>query len=414
VRHVDTYSIDADKDFTNFEVSLENSDNLSFVKASLVLREEDDESRTKLTVTEARKETHNGERCAIYNVKIPSNQIGNSLTVEVVSFYTHSQTPLPTQIPQNGLQRIVFNGNHYVSSPYTIVKQSSTIFAAKFEDYTTLKPTSPSSNQVTFGPYNNVSPFSFSANRVHVVNNSPFISIPTLLRDIEISHWGNIAVEEKYLISHSGAELKGTFSRVEYMQGSMGNSARELVQFLPKGAVDVYYRDQIGNISSSHVRVETDGSVKFEIEPRFVLFGGWKIDFYTGYNLPISNYLSNDGNQYTLTIPLANIMENCVADDVEYKFTFPEGSSDFKIDATVPISKRTENKKFTYLDVTGRPVVSFRAKNLISEHKDGVIKISYTFSSSDILKEPLLLVAGYFAFFLACIFYFRFELSISK
>ena len=353
-------------------------------------------------------------RFAVFDVKFPKQVKGNSLTVEVKSYYTHAQTPYPAKIPQSGVQRVLYFGNHYIPSPYVIESQTTTLHANRFEDSTPLQPSNTGASQINYGPYSKVAPFSFSSNRVHAINNTPFLYVPKLIKDVEVSHWGNIAVEEKFEVKHEGAELKGTFSRVDYMHGSAGNSAREFVQILPKGAADVYYRDQIGNISSSHVRVEGDGSVRFEIEPRFVLFGGWKIDFYTGYNLPISSYLTNDGDNYSLTIPFHNIFEGTSVDEIEYRFTLPEGSSGIKVSSTSTITKRTEDKKFTYLDVSGRPVISFRAKNIISEHKDQVIIVNYTFSSSEIFKEPLLLVAGYFAFFLLTIFFFRFELNISK
>lgn len=55
---------------------------------------------------------------------------------------------------------------------------------------------------------------------------------------------------------------------------------------LPAGAKDIYYRDQIGNISTSAIRY-VPGAVELRIEPRFPLFGGWKTQFYQGYNVPI-------------------------------------------------------------------------------------------------------------------------------
>lgn len=35
-------------------------------------------------------------------------------------------------------------------------------------------------------------------------------------RSIEISHWGNINVEEHYEIFNEAAKLKGEFNRVDY------------------------------------------------------------------------------------------------------------------------------------------------------------------------------------------------------
>ena len=43
-----------------------------------------------------------------------------------------------------------------------------------------------------------------------------------MLRVIEVSHWGNIAIEETINIHHTGAKLNGPFSRFDFMrrQGS--------------------------------------------------------------------------------------------------------------------------------------------------------------------------------------------------
>lgn len=60
---------------------------------------------------------------------------------------------------------------------------------------------------------------------VHFENNSPFLSVSPLVRHIEVSHWGNIAVEETLDIYHTGAKLKGSFSRFEYQRESSGVSS---------------------------------------------------------------------------------------------------------------------------------------------------------------------------------------------
>ena len=66
---------------------------------------------------------------------------------------------------------------------------------------------------------------------------------------------------------------------------------------LPAAARDIYYRDEIGNISTSHLR-EMDDSVELELRPRFPLFGGWKTHYYIGYNVPSYQYLYNSGSYH--------------------------------------------------------------------------------------------------------------------
>ena len=60
--------------------------------------------------------------------------------------------------------------------------------------------------------------------RVHYENNTPFLRVNKMDRTIEVSHWGNIAVEETIDLEHYGAKLKGSFSRFEYMR-KMGGAA---------------------------------------------------------------------------------------------------------------------------------------------------------------------------------------------
>ena len=54
--------------------------------------------------------------------------------------------------------------------------------------------------------------------KIHYENNSPFLKITRLVRVIEVSHWGNIAVEETIDVVHAGALLKGSFSRYDYQR----------------------------------------------------------------------------------------------------------------------------------------------------------------------------------------------------
>jgi oligosaccharyltransferase complex subunit alpha (ribophorin I) len=69
-------------------------------------------------------------------------------------------------------------------------------------------------------------------------------------------------------------------------RNSGANSFRALKALLPPGAHGIYYRDQIGNISSSGLR-HLQNALELTVETRFPLFGGWKTQFYQGYNVPI-------------------------------------------------------------------------------------------------------------------------------
>ena len=57
---------------------------------------------------------------------------------------------------------------------------------------------------------------------IHAENNSPFLAVTSMERLLEVSHWGNIAVEETLDIRHTGALLKGSFSRYDYQRNQDG------------------------------------------------------------------------------------------------------------------------------------------------------------------------------------------------
>lgn len=95
---------------------------------------------------------------------------------------------------------------------------------------------------------------------------------------------------------------------------------------LPISARDIYYRDQIGNISTSNVQRKAK-SLEVELRPRFPLFGGWKTDYVLGYNVPSVTFLHNKGEDYALKIPFVDhIYDNVVIEKAVVKIAFPETS----------------------------------------------------------------------------------------
>lgn len=243
-------------------------------------------------------------RGALYKIELKQElAAGKSLKFEVELVLFFSEKPYPAEITQAEKQYVLFKGNHYYYSLYSTKQQNTVVNLAsdKVESYSQLKPTSKSDSAITYGPYENVKPFEINELSVHFENNSPFLTVTNLVRTIEVSHWGNIAVEETVDLYHYGAKLKGAFSRFDYMRRIGGaSSVKSIRTLLPPAAADVYYRDEIGNISTSNLRAsgarnKLSEPLDFEIRPRFPLFGGWKTHYTVGYNLPIYQYLFTKG-----------------------------------------------------------------------------------------------------------------------
>merc|ERR1712079_920695 len=240
----------------------------------------------------------------------------------------------PAQITQKEKQLVRFIGNLYAFLPYTVTTQSTTIALASsnVESYTKVKPVSLSDTTLSYGPYNNVAAFTKSEMVVHGENNSPMLVVTRLDRLIELSMWGNIAIEETVDVAHRGAQLKGSFSRYEFQRESSGvSSVKNFKTLLPASSKDVYYRDDIGNISTSHMKV-MDDAVELDLRPRFPLFGGWKTHYVIGYNVPSYEYLFYSSDKHVLNMRLVDhIFDVMLVEETEVKVILPEGVSDIKV-----------------------------------------------------------------------------------
>lgn len=249
--------------------------------------------------------------------------------------FTSTLEMYPKEIAQSENQFVRLHDSHYFLSPYMTESQKTVIklASASVESYTKRVPHSLQRDKITFGTYKDVKPFEFSPAVVHFLHNKPFAKFSTLSREVEVSHWGNIAFEEVYELKHAGAKLQGGFSRFDYQNRRMQNtpSFRNLVASLPKSAHNIYYRDQIGNISTSDIRV-VERDLELDIQTRFPLFGGWQTQFYIGYSIPTEDALFVDENgRFNLKIDFFTIFHDVWVEDMEIKVILPEGCYDVKV-----------------------------------------------------------------------------------
>lgn len=344
-------------------------------------------------------------------------QPGRSTSIEVETVSTHELDPYPREITQKEKQLVRWSGNVYVYSPYPVTKQTTMVIlpSRNIESFSRIKPVSQSDSSITYGPYDKRAPFTSEEMSVHFENNNKFLTVTRLERVIELSHWGNIAVEETLDLLHTGALLKGSFSRYEYSRESKSGQAsiQSFDTILPAAASDIYYRDDIGNISTSHTRVKKD-SVEVNLRPRFPLFGGWKTHYTIGYNVPSYEYLFHSGDDFTLEMRLIDhVFDDMVVDELVVKIILPEGARDFKIDLPYAATRLPDSLHYAYLDTTGRPVISITKKNLVENHIQN-FRLKYTFPRYLMLQEPMLVAIALYLLFLMVIAYVRLDFSIDK
>mmetsp|Transcript_16718 Transcript_16718/g.16817 ORF Transcript_16718/g.16817 Transcript_16718/m.16817 type:complete len:453 (+) Transcript_16718:63-1421(+) len=370
-----------------------------------------------LTVTKKGKTIPTTAPVSANNITSFSIQLPDSTAaLKVVAVFTDLLTPYPSEIGQHDNQLVLFANSHYFLSPYSTQSQKTTLklSSSQIESYTKLDPQNARGSSIIFGPYKEIGPMEVSPLSVHYVNNKPFAKFSTLSREVEVSHWGNIAVEELYELQHKGAKLKEGFSRFEYMMRRSSDSPafRSLRAVLPIQANNIYYRDQIGNISTSDIKFdESDGVLELLIETRFPLFGGWQTQFYLGYSIPteVALFTVEDG-RYKLKFDYFTVFEDVWVEDMETKIVLPEGCTDIQVNVPYAV-EQTWSRRFTFLDSVlngGRPVVTLKAKKLVPEHDEKIV-VSYRFDKSKMIVEPVMIIACYFLFFLLCTIIVRFD-----
>ncbi|KAF3536439.1 hypothetical protein F2Q69_00024192 [Brassica cretica] len=397
---------------------------------------------------------------------------GETVTLEVLYILTHSLEPFPSEIAQSESQLVYYRDSAVILSPYHI-KQQTTFFktpSARVESFTNVEPANRAGKEIKYGPYEDRAPYSYAPVNVHFENNSPFAVVEELVREIEISHWGSLQITENYRLTHGGARHKGVFSRVDYQSRrsiSGSSSFNALLAVLPPKVNSVYYRDDIGNISTSHLRTgfkkdlldientreKLDSSkpgsmtnecslwlnhdklivcsipgvqvgdiffyrielciIELEFEPRYPLFGGWRATFIIGYRVPLEDYLfeAPDGRRYlnfTFGCPLVETIVN----KLTIKVVLPEGSKDPS--AVLPFTVNQDLQvKYSYLDIVGRTVVVLQKDNVVPTH-NVPFQVYYTFKPIYMLAEPFMLVSAFFFVFVASLAYVHIDLNIVK
>lgn len=341
---------------------------------------------------------------------------GETTTLETLSVYYNVQTAYPAEIRQADSQLMVYHDNLYVLSPYQVSAQTTEVVLpnGNVKSYTEEKPVTKADSKIKYGRYDMIKAFSLKELNVHFEQTKPFKQVATCEREIQVSHWGNIYVEETYEIKNGGAKFVGPFSRLKFAHnyGGKANSFRELRARLPHASHSLYFVDLIGNISSSNTR-RTSSETILDLELRYPLMGGWKEDFTIGYSLPLKGFLfKTRSGRNKLVMDFNSPIDDLYIQDLTVKIVLPEGSNSIKLALPYEVEQHFDTK-YTYLDVAGRPVLVLKKQNVVPEHSTK-FDVEYSTAAFSWMFEPFLLISVYFAFFVTVITVNRLEFTISK
>ncbi|KAL5114398.1 dolichyl-diphosphooligosaccharide--protein glycosyltransferase subunit 1 [Pleosporales sp. CAS-2024a] len=347
----------------------------------------------------------------------PKAQQTISITYAVLS----SLKPMPAQITQTQQQYVEYTFSAYAPSAYLTEKQRSKVKfpSSQVPDYTTLPAELNDEHKAdpqkqgstfTYGQYSNVPAGASQPVSVRYEFTKPMTHATLLERDVEVSHWGgNVAFEERYWLVNQGAALKNHFSRVEWQRQLYSNPPTSAIKGLnlplPPGAVDPYFIDDIGNVSTSKFRPGKKEAL-LELKPRYPIFGTWKYSFRVGWNADLSSYLRklSTGETYALKVPFLEgprAAEGISYARVHVRVILPEGATNVQFETTVPLVANSTGLHKTFMDTLGRTTLTLTAMNLVDDFRDRDLIVTYDYPWTAGYRKPVVITLGMFALFAA-------------
>lgn len=385
-----------------------------FLKVFSITEDGSEQSYTVVDDLQIQKEYH----ATLYRIALATPlKSQQSITFTVNEIYWGRMEALPKKIGLTDDQKMVLVDNVYLFSPYVVLSQSTLYkLAGPIISHTDLDGKIKGA-QLEYRFSTAVNGFNVRDNRIHFENNTPFVVFKKVQKTIEVSHWGNIYIEESYQLKNEGAEFKGEYSRIDFNQyTATGKSAlKGLTARYPVHSWGMHYRDEVGNVSTSRA-VRNNDHVFLQITPRYSIFGGWAANWAISYNLPTRNYLSQedkDDTSFVLKQKFGFPFENILAEEYELRVIFPEGAHDIKVNLPFSVDESFEDKTFSYLDRQGRPTKVFRKKNVL-EQNNVDFQTHYKFEQSNLFIKPILLFVLFLGFFGLLIFLGRVNIFASN
>lgn len=342
-------------------------------------------------------------------------------TIKIVEHYFGRLEFYPKKIFLKDDQNELYRDHLNIYSAYETKKQKVTIILPS-EGTSLIRYTQRGSNKskdkIIYDLREPIEAFRADSLYLHYMNNEPFMVMNHAKREYRISHWGNIAVNENYQLANEGALLDGEFSRIDYDDyGRTGgkNALRHLLATLPMKSNGLWYRDEIGNVSTSEASRQWD-NVKLELHPRFPILGGWISNFDLGYNLPTKFHVKkNEGNnnEFMVNLTFGMPFDDILAKEYSVKVVLPEGADNIKVH--LPVEGKVEIlnvKEYGCLDLFGRNAVIIKMKNIYDRHKVN-FQVFYSFSNFSLAFKPIIVVFYFLLIFSSLIVYFRANLSLS-
>ena len=345
----------------------------------------------------------------------------NTINIKILELYRDRFNPNPKYIKMDGRQSLVYNENRFIITPYRKLVEETQFIIPNSDSLIYATPSfSLHEEKVNYGPFRDIDPMENDPIIVHIYHSKPLLIFESVEREIEISHYGNIFIKENYHLKNKAAQLDGEYDRNDYAKVLYSDSVgthivKSIKTQLPRSTFDLYYRDEVGNISTSNAAKEAN-LVYFEISPRYPLLGGWQTKWEQGYYLPNAAFMKRSTEENSLTLlnqSFGYSFKEIPAIDYTLRVILPPGAKNVRAEIPFEVDEHFMDKRYSYLDLEGRLVLVLKKANMHNFYSRAFY-VSYNLADSLFNSKALILIGIFLGFLLMVIISARLNISFDK
>ncbi|EPY51959.1 dolichyl-diphospho-oligosaccharide-protein glycosyltransferase [Schizosaccharomyces cryophilus OY26] len=328
-------------------------------------------------------------------------QPGESRTITVRTSLIHGFRPLPSAIDQDDSQFLVYKTSRFLDSLYSTEQQRTRFIlpSSNVESYTTYDESpARNGNTIVYETRSFVLPGDNSEEiQVRYEHTTPLPNAIDFHMQVEFHQYRQkMDVSERIVLENRSAKLKTPFDRARwYMKNFYNPISTAINRFLitlPSDVSDVSYTDEVGNITTSHMRTEPQQTV-LELLPRYPVFGGWNYLYNLGWSMPYSTFTTHEDGQIFIKLPLTWVPGELFFEKASWSYVFPEGASNISVKLPVEADSSNVNTVHKFLDTKGRQVYTFEASNVVDGDPSQIVEISYSFDNSVMYMRVAIITA---------------------
>lgn len=320
---------------------------------------------------------------------------GQDMRIMVREIYANRKAPFPSTMKLTETPKLRVIDDAYYPTVYKTRKMKSSF---ECDQCNTVKATKMENGEVRgkivrYGNFKNVEALKSHTVYIQLTFDAAQPIFTSASREITLSHWSSISVEEEYRLINNLPKVSNGFGRIDYNPYNIKYALTNMYCELPVETTDLSYTDEIGNITTSRAYRDFE-SVKFSIEPRFPLVGGWKTYWKQNYDLPQESYIKPTGNpdEYEFNINFSHPFDDIVAEEFEFSIILPEGATDTKIDIPFEMDNIKHATVFKYLDLFGRQKIIMSKRNILEQVHDKTVRVTYKLSKNSHYLKPAILI----------------------